>query len=83
MSTLTIRTPDDRLGEVLRKESQRRGESINKLVVEILETALSTKQQKRRYTDLDALAGTWTEADYENFQKAVNSFSQVDSQDWA
>jgi hypothetical protein len=38
MSTITMRCPDDTLGDLLRRESQKRGESISEIVAETLDT---------------------------------------------
>jgi hypothetical protein len=40
MSTITIRCPDGTLGELLRKESRKRGESIKKLSFRVWRTDL-------------------------------------------
>ena len=82
MSTITIRCPDDTLGELLRRESRQRGESINKLVITTLEESLAGTGRKRRFRDLDHLAGTWSQADVEAFNKATELLSQIDTEDW-
>ncbi len=82
MSTITIRCPDHTLGELLRRESKKRGESINKIVIETLEDSLAGKVRHRRFQDLDHLAGTWSDADLEGFNKAVAALDRIDPEDW-
>ncbi len=82
MSTITIRCPDDALGELLRKESQKRGESINKIVVETLENSLAGAGRRRRFQDLDHLAGTWSQTELEEFNAAVAALDHIDPEDW-
>jgi hypothetical protein len=81
MSTITIRCPDDTLGELLRRESRNRGESINKIVIETLENSLAGTGRHRRFRDLDHLAGTWSEAELEDFNNAVAALERIDPED--
>ena len=46
MSTITIRCPDSTLGELLRKESRKRGESINKIVMMCTLSPMPTTSRK-------------------------------------
>ena len=82
MSTITIRCPDDTLGELLRRESRKRGESINKIVIATLENSLAGAGRHRRFQDLDHLAGTWGDAELEDFNKAVAALQRIDMEDW-
>jgi len=82
MSTITIRCPDATLGELLRRESQKRGESINKIVVETLENSLAGAGRHRRFQDLDHLAGTWSQIELEEFNTAVAALDRIDPEDW-
>ncbi len=82
MSTITIRSPDDTLADALRRESQASGESINKLVLEALREKFLQARARRRYSDLDRLAGTWSEEDAAAFSAALADFERVDAGDW-
>jgi hypothetical protein len=82
MSTLTIRFPDRTLGDLLRRESQKRGESINKIVIETLENSLAGAGRHRRFRDLDHLAGTWSQTELEEFNAAVAALDRIDPEDW-
>ena len=81
MSTITIRCPDDNLVELLRRESRKRGESINKIVIETLENSFGVSS-RRRFSDLDHLAGTWSDAELDEFNKAVAALERIDPEDW-
>jgi hypothetical protein len=83
MSTVTIRGCDDALLEAIRRESQLRSESINKLALEALEARYGTGKKSRRHTDLDALAGTWGEDDARDVNDALTGLRAVNSEDWA
>ena len=82
MNTITIRCPDGTLGDLLRRESQKRGESINKIVIETLENSFTGAGRHRRFQDLDHLAGTWSDAELEDFNKAVAPLERIDPEDW-
>lgn len=82
MCTLTIRGCDDTLMDAIRRESRDRTESINKLVLEALEERYGTGKKPRRHSDLDALAGTWTEEEERLFAEALAGSRTVDPEDW-
>lgn len=82
MCTLTIRGCDDALMEAIRRESSNRSESINKLVLEAIEARYDTGKKKRRHSELDTLAGTWSEDDAFEFDAALKNARTVDPEDW-
>lgn len=83
MSTITVRTPDNSLAETLRKASKQRGQSVNKLIIAALEERFASGGAgRRRFDDLDHLAGTWTEADLDEFTRATAGLGQIDLADW-
>lgn len=82
MNTITIRFPDDTLSELLRRESRKRGESINKIVIATLENSLVGTSGPRRFGDLDHLAGTWSQAELEDFHQAIAALERIDPEDW-
>ncbi len=83
MATFTIRSADERLNQELKKESRRRGVSVNRLVVETLKDALlGGDGKRRRFDDLDEFSGLWSEADAAEFDEAVRGFSEIDRELW-
>ncbi len=84
MKTLTIRNIDEELNQVLRNKVKQTGFSLNTLVVNLLKqaTGLSKQQFTKKYNDLDALAGTWDNKEYEEFNKNISSFNQIDEDMW-
>ena len=57
---------------------------MNRLVLDTLRNSLiGGDKKKRRYDDLDHLAGTWSVAEAEEFDKATEDFEKVDPEDWA
>lgn len=64
----------------LRAQARRRGLSVNRLIVEVIE-----RQAPPRATsdELDALAGSWSRREADDFDAAVAAFSKVDPDLWA
>ena len=82
MNTLTIRGCDDALTQALRNASKERGLSVNKLVLDTLETTFKKPEGKRRHDDLSHLAGTWTSEETDEFEAGVRVFEQIKLEDW-
>lgn len=64
----------------LRADARRRGVSVNRLIVETLQREHAGGQTT---DDLDALAGSWSKAEAEDFAAAVAPFSEIDRGLWA
>jgi hypothetical protein len=81
MGTLTIRGCDEKLSKTLHEESEKRGTSINRLVLDTL-GEIFLGGGKRRHEDLSHLAGTWSEKEALAFTAAVVDFEAIDPDDW-
>ena len=83
MATLTIRGCDDNLSKILKRESRKSGTSVNRLVLEtLINTFIGNGKKQERYNDLDSLAGTWTEDEAAEFDKAIEDFEIIDTEAW-
>jgi len=80
MKALTIRNLPPDLSEALEREKHRRGESLNQTVIELLSQGLGVGGT--RSNGLAALAGTWSEDEFREFEKAVSPFGEVDPELW-
>ena len=84
MATLTLRGCDDELTRALKDASARKGVSVNRLVLDTLRNCLLGRDKKPiRYDDLDHLAGTWSAAEADDFDKSTEDFEKIDPEDWA
>lgn len=79
---LTIRGLDGELLSAMRKAASDRGISMNRLVLDTLSESLLRPASHRRYDDLAALAGLWTEADAAEFDAAIAGFEMIDEGMW-
>lgn len=84
MTTMTIRGLDDLTVKALREKAKKEGSSVNAALVKLLQEDLGIKKKKRTviYNDLDHLAGTWSDKDYNEFLQATADFAMIDEDVW-
>lgn len=83
MPVLTIRGLDDETTRALKRTAEQKGLSVNGLVVHIIRESLGIeKAGKRSFTDLDHLAGTWSEKEYREFERNTSSFEAIETRLW-
>lgn len=74
---LAIRGPDD-VGERLESISRANAQSVNKTVVSILTKAVGVDERWRRLERY----GTWTPAEHDAFEKALQAQREIDDDLW-
>ncbi len=84
MSTITIRGIDETTAKILKERAKKEGISVNAVLLKTLKESLGLEKKKRTvvHTDLDYLAGTWSEKDFLEFQKKIADFEAVDEKMW-
>ncbi len=75
---LTIRGVSDEVGSRLENLSRAKGQSVNSMVLEILESAVGVDERRRR---LERYA-TWTQGDLQEFEDALAAQRQIDDKLW-
>ena len=80
MKTLTVRDVPPEVAEALEREKRRRGESLNRTVIELLSQGLGVGTA--RSNGLGHLAGTWTEEEFQEFERAIAPFEEIDDELW-
>lgn len=87
MVQLTVRGVKDELHTALKAEAARRGLSVNKVVLALLQekVGLSNGFQSKQpvFDDLDHLAGTWTKEDAAEFQNQLTAQRNIDPEIWS
>ena len=78
MKTITIRNVPQEVAAALEAEKRRRGKSLNQTVIELLSQGLGVWQPRRN--GLACLAGTWSEAEFQEFTESVRQFEQIDTE---
>ena len=82
MKTMTIRNVSPGLAEALEEEKSRRGLSLNRTVLALMQEALGVSEEAQRSNGLRRLAGTWTEDEFREFEEAVRPFREIDEELW-
>ena len=82
MKTMTIRNVPAELAQALDRERRKRGTSLNRTVLALLRNALGVPNRAVRSNGLRQLAGTWGEAEYKQFERAVAPLGEVDEAMW-
>lgn len=85
MKTITIRKIPPDLAEEIEAHAEREGTSLAQAVIRLLlrATGLSPDGRRRtRWTDLDALAGTWSTEEAEAFDRTLADQRPIDPDLW-
>jgi hypothetical protein len=68
-----------KVAKALEAERRRTGASLNRTVLDLLGRALGTGGETN---GLEALAGTWSDAELARFEKATAGFERIDEELW-
>ena len=84
MKAITLRNIPPQLAREIRRKAEEKGESLNKIVIGLLEErlGLGRKKQAPRYHDLDFLAGSWTKEEAEAFDEALAAQRTIEPDLW-
>ena len=78
---ISIPSVDDKTAARLRLEAERRGITMEDLVLQLIQQGIENLQAPP-YHDLDTLAGTWSKEQAAEFLEAIAEFEQVDEKLW-
>ncbi|MBK8119071.1 MAG: hypothetical protein IPK39_07535 [Sulfuritalea sp.] len=86
MASMSIRGLDDQVLARLKLQAEQESCSLNSLVLRLLHgTGTGTAFQLaalKKFDDLDALAGTWSDQEAEAFERNTAAFAEVDAALW-
>ncbi len=84
MKAITLRNLPPQLDRTIRERAKKKGVSVNKVVIGLLQDHLGESERKtvRRYHDLDDLSGSWTRQEAEAFDRALEKQRGIDSEMW-
>ena len=85
MMAVTLRNLPKKLDQTIQRRAKEKGISVNKAVITLLEEQLGMKPKKPsvEYHDLDNLAGSWTKAEADAFDKTLIRQRAIDPELWA
>jgi len=81
MKAVTIRNVPPEVERAIMARAREKGVSINKAVVGMLQEKVGAPG-KKRYDDLDDLAGTWTKREAEVFERGLREQRRPDPEIW-
>jgi hypothetical protein len=81
MATMSIRGLDDKTLVRLKNQAELEGGSHNSLVLRLLQNTGTPVQSNalKKFDDLDALAGTWSKEEAQDFERNTAAFTKVDA----
>ncbi|MFH1072473.1 MAG: hypothetical protein V1743_03525 [Nanoarchaeota archaeon] len=86
MKQITLRGIPVEIERMIKREAERKGLSLNKAFISLLEKATGTKEkaQKRKslHHDLDHLCGIWKKREGEGFTKTIEFQRSIDEDLW-
>jgi hypothetical protein len=84
MASMSIRGLDDQTLARLKSQAEQEGSSLNSLVLRLLQGAGAGIQPSalKKFDDLDALAGTWSDKEAHAFERNTAAFAEVDATLW-
>lgn len=84
MKSITIHSLDDDLDSKIRSIASKEGQSLNKTIKKILRIALGLDEQNKsaRQKQFKDLFDTWSNKDFQDFQKRTSDLSKIDRADW-
>ncbi len=82
MNQITLRDIPSDVEQYIRSIAQKKGQSINKTIIEFLRKGLGISEQSKKRRDLSSLAGTWNEQDLVEFEENTKFFENIDDEMW-
>ena len=83
MNAITVRNLPPSVAKAVKEKARKEKLSLNKAIVKLLEEATGAEEAaKVVHHDLDHLAGTWSEAEYQEFMAALREQRQIDPEMW-
>ena len=86
MKQITLRGVPRDIESLIRKEAERKGLSLNRAFISVLERAAGRKvkaqKTKSSHHDLDHLCGAWTKREAEQFTETLEFERKIDEELW-
>ena len=84
MKSITIHNLDSRLATLIERRAKEEGISMNKLIKSLLAQALGLSAQPKldRKEQFEDLFGSWSQAEFEAFEKNTEDLRAINPDDW-
>jgi hypothetical protein len=83
--SITIRALDELSVSWITQKAKQRGVSLEEIIVQLIHESIGVERSSSElkwYNDLDSLAGTWNDEEFDEFLQVIADFNQVDEQLW-
>jgi hypothetical protein len=81
-SNFNLRGIPEEVMNMLKQEAKKINQSVNTLILHIIEKNLGFTRKKAIYHDLDHLANTWTKKEVKKFKENTKDFEKIDKDLW-
>lgn len=84
MKAITLRGLPPELGKLIVKRAAESGQSLNRVVIDLLEQGSGLRRKPRPvlHHDLDRLAGSWSAEEADAFEQDLTRQRRVDAELW-
>lgn len=82
MKQYTVRGVPPEIEKKIAEEARRKGMSLNRALISLLEEVAGTTAGPEPYTDLDDLCGVWSPAEYDRFEESLREQRGIDEELW-
>ncbi len=84
MKSITIHNLDSRLAALIERKAKEEGLSMNRLIKRLLAQALGLSPQpgEDRRGQFEDLFGSWSEAEFSEFEKHTQDLRTINPEDW-
>ncbi|MGH7253887.1 MAG: hypothetical protein ACREIE_08825 [Nitrospiraceae bacterium] len=84
MKPITLRKLPDALARLIRRKAETEGISLNRAVIAVLQERVGgvRPSAEPRHHELDALAGSWSDAEAQAFNRALAAQRAIDPDLW-
>jgi hypothetical protein len=81
---ITVRGVPAEVERVIRKKTSETGESVNRVVLRLLEQGAGVRKERKKsvHHDLDALFGAWNREEARSFDRALREQREIDPDLW-
>lgn len=83
MKSITIHNLDRRTADLIEQKARESGLSLNKTIKKLLQKALGiSSENEAKINEFKEFSGVWDEADFDEFERNVRYFGDIDKNDW-
>ncbi len=79
---MTLRQVPDAVEKGIRERARSTGSSLNRVIIDLMEESLQVRPVEKKKRDVARLAGKWSQAECEAFDRNTLAFERIDEEIW-